>query len=148
MREIQWVGSKGNQDTWLLSEGLDSQLRDDFNSIILFRRSEASLIYSNGRKTPQTVSLSPRCLTSPINSFLLFTLKNLNSEISFSLQVISQNAVLSGDMKKTCDVLGVDPSSLTTLQDYLESFFNTILSKVQKIKKSEYVSQTARDLEI
>mmetsp|Transcript_15465 Transcript_15465/g.31373 ORF Transcript_15465/g.31373 Transcript_15465/m.31373 type:complete len:374 (+) Transcript_15465:3-1124(+) len=63
-------------------------------------------------------------------------------------EVISQNTVLSADMKKTCEVLKVDPESLTSLPDYLESFFNTILSKVQKIKKSEFVSSVARDLEI
>mmetsp|Transcript_1021 Transcript_1021/g.1582 ORF Transcript_1021/g.1582 Transcript_1021/m.1582 type:complete len:163 (+) Transcript_1021:1048-1536(+) len=67
--------------------------------------------------------------------------------LSFA-EVMSQNTALTGDMKATCDTLGVDPDSLTTLPDYLESFFNTILSKVQKIKKSEYVSTAARDLEI
>mmetsp|Transcript_17107 Transcript_17107/g.25643 ORF Transcript_17107/g.25643 Transcript_17107/m.25643 type:complete len:469 (+) Transcript_17107:64-1470(+) len=92
---------------------------------------------------------APGFFLKGIRSFLnLFKwAQDAADRLAFS-EVISQNTVLSGDMKKTCEVLGVEPESLTTLPSYLESFFTTILSKVQKIKKSEYVSTAARDLEI
>jgi len=92
---------------------------------------------------------APGFFLQAVRSFLnLFKwAQDAADRLSFS-EVISRNTVLSGDMKTTCEVLKIDPESLTSLPEYLESFFNTILSKVQKIKKSEYVSTVARDLEI
>ncbi|MBW4654176.1 MAG: SDR family oxidoreductase [Kaiparowitsia implicata GSE-PSE-MK54-09C] len=65
---------------------------------------------------------------------------NLADRLAFA-EVISSGKPLTADMESTYKTFGIDPQSLTTLEGYMQEYFNRIM---KKLKEVEYERERAK----
>eukprot|EP00210_Caulerpa_lentillifera_P005541 g5300.t1 len=58
--------------------------------------------------------------------------RDASDRLAFA-EVLSTNEVFAVDMKETMELLNVDPSSITTVESYLDEYFERILSKLKEV---------------
>ena len=58
--------------------------------------------------------------------------KDAADRLAFA-EVLSSNEVFSAEMEETMKLLRIDPSSITTVESYLDEYFKRILSKLKEV---------------
>ena len=58
--------------------------------------------------------------------------KDAADRLAFA-EVLSSNEVFTAAMEETMKLLRVDPSSITTVESYLDEYFKRILSKLKEV---------------
>lgn len=58
--------------------------------------------------------------------------RDASDRLAFA-EVLSSNEVFAVDMKDTMELLNVDPASITTVESYLDEYFERILSKLKEV---------------
>lgn len=58
--------------------------------------------------------------------------KNAADRLAFA-EVIGSGSAIEADMAPTCELLGIEPQDITSLEDYLGEYFSRILKKLKEI---------------
>jgi len=58
--------------------------------------------------------------------------KDAADRLAFA-EVLSSNEVFSADMEETMKILKIDPTTVTTVESYLDEYFKRILAKLKEV---------------
>ncbi|MDX1977767.1 MAG: NAD(P)H-binding protein [Pseudanabaenaceae cyanobacterium bins.68] len=88
-------------------------------------------------RTARTANMPIGLLRAFRNTMLSFEWGwNVSERMAFA-EVLASGRALTADMTETCQIFGIEPESITTLESYLQEYFGRILRKLKELDYKE-----------